>query len=96
MHIFFYFTIFCVDDLSWILELNFCNLNENTKRNIELRGLIDITGEFGRDSSLNNVEINKDYLINTDMNKENGVDIEMDIRTNSVCDEQENQEKQEN
>ena len=79
-----------------ILELNFCNLNENTKRNIELRGLIDITGEFGRDSSLNNIEINKDYLINTDMNKENGVDIEMDIRTNSVCDEQENQEKQEN
>ena len=96
MHIFFILQFFVLMIYLEILELNFCNLNENTKRNIELRGLIDITGEFGRDSSLNNVEINKDYLINTDMNKENGIDIEMDIRTNSVCDEQENQEKQEN
>ena len=75
-----------------ILELNFCNLNENTKRNIELRGLIDISDEYGRDSSLNKVEINKDYLINTDMDKENGIDIEMDTRTNSDCDIQEKQE----
>ena len=44
-----------------ILELNFCNLNENTRRNINLRGLLDVSGETGRDSTV--IDINKDYSI---------------------------------
>ena len=47
-----------------ILELNFCELNKYTKRNIELRGLLDSIDE-GRDSSvgLDKIDINKDYFI---------------------------------
>ena len=48
-----------------ILELNFCNLNENTKSNIEYRGLLDLSGECGRDSSLGNIELNKDYILDS-------------------------------
>jgi len=48
-----------------IIELDFWNLNYNTKRNIDLRGLIDISGDCGRDSSVdkNIVDVNKDYFI---------------------------------
>ena len=47
-----------------ILELNFCNLNKNTKRNIEIRGDIDVLNE-GRDStfSINKIDLNKDYFV---------------------------------
>ena len=47
-----------------ILELNFIGLNKYTKRNIELRGLIDSFAE-GRDSTAgtDKIDINKDYLI---------------------------------
>ena len=47
-----------------ILELNFWGLNKYTKRNIELRGLLDSIDE-GRDSSvgLDKIDINKDYFI---------------------------------
>ena len=47
-----------------ILELNFSGLNKYTKRNIELRGLIDSFAE-GRDSTAgtDKIDINKDYLI---------------------------------
>ena len=48
-----------------ILELNFCNLNENTKSNIEYRGLLDLSGECGRDSSLGSIELNKDYILDS-------------------------------
>ena len=44
-----------------IFELNFCNLNENTRRNIDLRGLLDLSAENGRDSTV--IDINKDYFI---------------------------------
>ena len=44
-----------------IFELNFCNLNENTRRNIDLRGLSDLSGENGRDSTV--IDVNKDYFI---------------------------------
>ena len=48
-----------------ILELDFCQLNYNTKRNIYLRGSIDISGDCGRDSTLdiNIVDVNKYYFI---------------------------------
>ena len=47
-----------------IIELNFCGLNKNTKRNVELRGILDISKER-KDSSVefNNIDINKDYYI---------------------------------
>ena len=44
-----------------IFELNFCNLNKNTRRNIDLRGLLDLSEENGRDSTV--IDINKDYFI---------------------------------
>ena len=44
-----------------IFEFNFCNLNKNTRRNIKLRGLLDVSGETGRDSTV--IDINKDYFI---------------------------------
>ena len=48
-----------------IIELNFWGLNDNTKKNINMRGLDDILGE-GRDSTagLNSIDINPDYKIN--------------------------------
>ena len=66
-----------------ILELNFCGLNKNTKRNIEFRGLEDLTqgSTNGRSSSVSFVEINNDYLI--DSNNNIGNNIEMTSRTNS-------------
>ena len=49
-----------------IIELNFCNLNENTKRNINQRGFQDMTGKDRRDSFVDGgyLDINKDYYIN--------------------------------
>ena len=48
-----------------IIELNFCRLNKNTRRMIEQRGIDELLGDSGRDSSvgLNKVDINKDYYI---------------------------------
>ena len=54
-----------------IIELNFLGLNYNTKRNIEIRGLQDLTGENGRDSSLGvtrTIDVNEDYTIIPDNN----------------------------
>ena len=54
-----------------IIELNFLGLNYNTKRNIEIRGLQDLTGENGRDSSLGvtrTIDVNEDYIIIPDNN----------------------------
>ena len=59
-----------------IFELNFCNLNKNTRRNIELRGLLDISGENGRDSTI--IDINKDYFIDipeNEIQKENNIEL---------------------
>ena len=36
-------------------------MNKNTRRNIKLRGLLDVSGETGRDSTV--IDINKDYFI---------------------------------
>ena len=48
-----------------IIELNFCGLNDNTKSKIEYRGQQDFDGDFGRTSSVDNIDINKDYFIDT-------------------------------
>ena len=67
----FYFIIFYILQLFSLLiyleiiELNFCGLNKNTKRNIELRGKDEIS-LMNRNDSLTegeNIEINEDYYI---------------------------------
>ena len=62
---FFIFQFFCLMILLEIIELNFCGLNKNTRRMIEQRGIDELLGDSGRDSSvgLNKVDINKDYYI---------------------------------
>ena len=66
-----------------IIELNFCGLNKYTKRNIEIRGLLDSLNE-GRDSSvgLEKIDINKDYYIEDKEKKERTT--EMIDRTESI------------
>ena len=65
--IFFVIQLFFLMIYLEILELNFCNLNKNTKKNIEFRSIIESSGDNGRDSSIGFgiVDINKDYTINT-------------------------------
>ena len=56
-----------------IIELNFCNLNKNTKRNIELRGIEDFSGDNGRDSTVEEgkLDINPDYYLKFGENDNN-------------------------
>ena len=63
--IFFIFQLFFLMTYLEILEFNFCNLNKNTKKNIEFRSIIESSGESGRDSSVNlrSIDINDDYSI---------------------------------
>ena len=63
--IYFVMQFFCLMIYLEILELNFCQLNMNTKRKIEDRGIEDIHGETGRDSTVSNtqIDINKDYFV---------------------------------
>ena len=48
-----------------IIELNFCGLNENTKSKINYRGQLELTEDFGRNSSIDNIDLNKDYFLDT-------------------------------
>ena len=69
--IFFLLQIFCLMVYLEIIELEFLGLNKNTKRNIELRGIEDTEGDYGRDSSIgvnDSVDINDDYYINSSEN----------------------------
>jgi hypothetical protein len=72
--VFFILQFFCLMIVLEIIELNFCALNKNTKRNISQRGMSELLEENGRDStvSLNQIDINKDYYItNSEENKKN-------------------------
>ena len=64
-----------------ILELNFCGLNKFTRRNIELRGLMDSLNEDSNPiTDREKIDINKDYFIeNIEDNK-----TEMEERTESI------------
>ena len=65
-----------------ILELNFCGLNKYTKRNIELRGLVDcLTGDERRDST-EKIDINDDYFVED--KKKNEITTEMEERFESI------------
>ena len=67
-----------------IIELEFLGLNKNTKRNIELRGIEDVSGENGRDSSIgvnDSIDINDDYYIDS-LGKDKEPFIEMSNKNN--------------
>ena len=57
-----------------IIELNFCGLNKNVKKNVDKRGVDELLEDGGRDSILginDNIDINKDYYIDSLENAEN-------------------------
>ena len=72
--IFFILQFFCLMIYLEIIELNFLGLNKNTKRNIELRGIEEVSGNDRKDSILggnDTIDINEDYYINSlEKNKE--------------------------
>ena len=71
--IFFIFQLFFLTIYLEILELNFCKLNRNTKKNIELRSILDSSGQKGRylSTDLENIDINDDYyIVSSDKNIE--------------------------
>ena len=59
-----------------IIELNFCGLNEFTKRNIDLRGVQELLDE-DKDSTagLKKVDINKDYNIDMSVKEEDAIEM---------------------
>ena len=68
--IFFVIQLFFLMIYLEILELNFCNLNQNTKKSIDFRSTIEASGENGRDSTigLGVVDINADYSLDLSEN----------------------------
>ena len=64
-----------------IIELNFCNLNKNIKRNIELRGIREVSKDTFSDSSslTDQIDIDNDYYIQTQDNKEHEGDKESSV-----------------
>ena len=85
--IFFVLQFFCLLVYLEILELNFCGLNKNVKRNVDKRGIAELLGNDGRDSTLGldgKLDINKDYCIDSLENVEkNNKFVEMSPRTES-------------
>ena len=78
--IFFVIQLFFLMIYLEIIELNFCDLNKNKKKNIEFRSVLEASGQSGRDSSvgLGVVDINKDYSVNLPENiKNNDKNIEL-------------------
>jgi hypothetical protein len=62
-----------------IIEINFCGLNKNTKRNIQIRSDNELLKQDDRDFSIGAININKDYAIDSkNVNDDNiGNTIEM-------------------
>lgn len=59
-----------------IIEFNFCGLNENTKRNINLRGLLEMESETDRTSTI--IDLGNDYFMDAssgDVQKENNIEM---------------------
>ena len=62
------------------MNLIFCGLNKNTKRNISQRGIDELLEENGRDDlsvDLNKIDINKDYYINNPAENQKNEDIKL-------------------
>ena len=64
-----------------VLELNFCGLNKNTKRNIYLREKEDLLNE-NRSSSvdINGIDVETDYTIKISENSENDIEPEENLK----------------
>ena len=77
--IIFILQLFCLMIYLEIIELNFCDLNKNTKRKINLRGIDDLSGDTGSDSNsalgIGNIDIDQNYYIES---------LENDPRENSI------------
>ena len=66
-----------------ILEINFCELNKYTKRNIEFRGLKDfLNEERNLTTDLGKIDINNDYFV--EGNEKNERATEMEERIESI------------
>jgi len=59
-----------------IIELNFCHLNDNTKRNIQIRGYKDMEDKDKRDTV---IEISG-YILEEDISRKNSGDNNNNIR----------------
>ena len=55
---------FCLLIYLEIIELNFCNLNKNTRRNVQIRGEMDYLGQLDDESERSStIEVSPGYLI---------------------------------
>ena len=66
-----------------IIELNFCGLNNYTKRNIELRAredLLDIDKDKNLNTDINCVDIDNDYSIEFSEKNENEIESEKNLK----------------
>ena len=76
--IFFVLQFICLLFYLEIIELNFCKLNENTRRNIQIRGEKDFSGNTGGDSRTQSlVELPSGYLLYEESKVDNNNDSEM-------------------
>jgi hypothetical protein len=74
--IFFVLQFFSLRFYLEIIEFNFCGLNENTKRNINLRGLLEMESETDRTSTI--IDLGNDYFMDAssgDVQKENNIEM---------------------
>ena len=75
--VFYFIQLFALTIHLEILELNFCELNRFTKRNIDLRGIDDTLLERNnRTMSANSIDIDEGYSITKQENDDNRI-IEM-------------------
>ena len=75
--VFYFIQLFALTIHLEILELNFCELNRFTKRNIDLRGIDDTLLERNnRTMSANSIDIDEGYSIAKQENDDNRI-IEM-------------------
>ena len=84
--VFFILQFFCLMIVLEIIELNFCGLNKNTKRNISQRGMSELLEENGADDSsvgLNQLDINKDYYIINPAENQKNENIELNQQSSS-------------
>ena len=76
--IIFILQLFCLMIYLEIIELNFCDLNKNTKRKINLRGLDDLSGDTGSDYNsalgIGNIDIGQNYYLENDP-RENSIEM---------------------
>jgi hypothetical protein len=83
---FFILQFFCLMIVLEIIELNFCGLNKNTKRNISQRGVDELLEENGVDDTsvvLNQIDIDNQYYINNPVENHKNDNIELNSQSYS-------------